>query len=133
MKKPKDNVTSLLAAIQRKAPIEAPISESRLSTTKTEKSEIPLPRKHVAKPEPLQSKPKARVGRAITFWFHDEDRRLIRELAAWLAGQGLRPTDSMVVRAALRMAKTGGALIDAYQEEAKLDGRIKRGNTAETK
>lgn len=132
MRKPRDNVTSLLAAIKRKAPSEPPISESNIVPTKAEKAQAPLPGKHVAKSLPEQSKPKARVGRAITFWFHDEDRLLIRELAAWLAGQGMRPTDSMVVRAALRMAKTGGALIEAYKEEAKLDGRMKRNNTTVT-
>src|ERR1700756_5644709 len=30
-------------------------------------------------------------GLPVQFWLHDEDRRLIRELAAWLAGQGERP------------------------------------------
>ena len=41
------------------------------------------------------------------FWMHEEDRQLVRELSAWLAGQGMRPTDSMVIRAVLRLAKTG--------------------------
>ena len=128
MSKPKDNVTNLLAAIQRKGP-SAPISESK---TEPAKGQAPSPKKSTVKPEPDKAKPKGRVGRPIQFWFHDEDRRLIRELAAWLAGQGLRPTDSLVVRAALRMAKTGGALLDAYHEEARLDGRLKRVNAAET-
>jgi hypothetical protein len=57
---------------------------------------------------------------------HDDDRRLVRELSAWLAGQGVRPSDSMVVRAALRFAKTGGAFLEAYWQAAQLDGRIKR-------
>jgi hypothetical protein len=57
---------------------------------------------------------------------HDEDRKLVRELSAWLAGQGIRPTDSMVIRAALRLARTGDSLLEAYWEAAKLDGRIKR-------
>jgi hypothetical protein len=56
---------------------------------------------------------------------HEEDRKLIRELAAWLAGQGIRPSDSMVVRAALRMAKPGSALLQSYQQSASLDGRVK--------
>ena len=57
---------------------------------------------------------------------HDEDRKLIRELSAWLAGQGIRPTDSMVVRAALRIAKPGGPLIEAYHQAAALDGRLRQ-------
>jgi hypothetical protein len=69
---------------------------------------------------------KARVGKPVQFWLHEEDRRLLRELAAWLAGQGIRPTDSMVVRSALRMAKTGSELLDAYHQAAQLDGRLKQ-------
>jgi GH25 family lysozyme M1 (1,4-beta-N-acetylmuramidase) len=62
----------------------------------------------------------------VQFWMHEEDRKLVRELSAWLAGQGVRPSDSMVIRAALRLAKTGSGLIEAYWKSAKLDGRIKR-------
>jgi hypothetical protein len=65
------------------------------------------------------------VGKPVQFWLHEEDRRLIRELAAWLAGQGIRPSDSMVVRATLRMAKAGPALLEAYRQAAALDGRFK--------
>ena len=49
----------------------------------------------------------------------------MRELAAWLAGQGLRPTDSMVIRVALRTARTGGELLEAYRQASRLDGRLK--------
>jgi hypothetical protein len=89
----------------------------------------------VAEPEPLRMKPRmgevtvaplSRVGKPVQFWLHDEDRQLVRELAAWLAGQGIRSTDSMVIRAALRTAKTGGDLLDAYREAAQLDGRLKQ-------
>jgi hypothetical protein len=61
----------------------------------------------------------------VQFWLHDEDRRLVRELAAWLAGQGVRSTDSLVIRAALRTAKTGGEFLEAYQHASQLDGRLK--------
>ena len=132
MSKPKDNVTNLLAAIQRKGPT-APVIERKPEPAKVIKAQAPSAKKSAAKPEPDEAKPKGRGGRPIQFWFHEEDRKLIRELAAWLAGQGLRPTDSLVVRAALRMAKTGGALLEAYHEEARLDGRLKRVHAAETK
>lgn len=61
----------------------------------------------------------------MQFWLHEEDRKLIRELSAWLGGQGIRPTDSMVVRAALRMAKTGPGLLECYRKAASLDGRLR--------
>jgi hypothetical protein len=130
MSKSKDNVNSLLAAIQRKAPVEHSSSDSGLKPAKASKGQGQAPIAP-AKQESAAVPQKTRIGKAITFWFHDEDRRLIRELSAWLAGQGLRPTDSMVVRAALRMAKTGSALVDAYRQEAELDGRIKRNKPTE--
>ena len=102
---------SLLAALQRKA------------TTPASPAVPPA-----AKQEPPQAaapKAKRRVGKPVQFWFHDEDRKLIRELSAWLAGQGIRPTDSMVVRAALRQARTGSALMEAYRQASLLDGRLK--------
>lgn len=67
----------------------------------------------------------ARIGKPVQFWMHEEDRKLIRELAAWLAGQGIRSTDSMVVRAALRLVKTGPGFLEAYRNAAALDGRLK--------
>ena len=97
---------SLLAALQRKTVPAAPEPE----------------------PPPPAAAPgrAARSGKPVQFWLHEADRKIIRELAAWLAGQGIRSTDSMVVRAALRMAKTGPGLLTAYREAAALDGRLKR-------
>jgi len=93
-----------------------------------------LQRKTVSAPESeppppaaaAPAKTAARSGKPVQFWLHEADRQIIRELAAWLAGQGIRSTDSMVVRAALRMAKTGPALLNAYKDAAALDGRLKR-------
>jgi hypothetical protein len=132
MSKPKNNVTSLLAAIKRNGPSE-PVPQSNPEPIKVVKPQAPSPKKGTVKAEPDAAKRKGRGGKPIQFWFHDDDRRLIRELAAWLAGQGLRPTDSLVVRAALRMAKTGSAFLEAYHGEARLDGRLKPVNAAETK
>jgi hypothetical protein len=114
---------SLLAAIQRKAPDSpAPTPEQSQPAA-------------LVRPEPGRkagsrvTAPRSRVGKPAQFWLHDEDRRLIRELAAWLAGQGLRPTDSMVIRSALRTAKTGGELLEAYRQASQLDGRLKQHKT----
>jgi hypothetical protein len=118
--KPKaSNVTSLLAAIQRKGP------------SHPEPTEPPI----LAEPEPTRkgtrrkdasAAPASRVGKPVQFWLHDEDRQIVRELAAYLAGQGIRSTDSMVIRAALRTAKTGAELLGAYRQAAQLDGRLKQ-------
>lgn len=124
------NVSNLLAAIQRKAPSSpAPAPEPPKQTTVAAAEPEP-PWKTTRRTE--RSVPKSRVGKPVQFWLHEEDRRLVRELAAWLAGQGLRSTDSLVIRSALRAAKTGGELLDAYRQAAQLDGRLKQHKPTES-
>jgi hypothetical protein len=130
-KSSRTRTNSLLAAIQRKAPTnpsaepEPPHTEPVIAG-----DPAPTPPRKTASRATGSAAPKSRVGKPVQFWFHDEDRRLVRELAAWLAGQGERPTDSMVLRAALRTAKTGGGLLEAYRQAAQLDGRLKQHKTA---
>jgi|ERR1035441_4682797 hypothetical protein len=64
-------------------------------------------------------------GRAVQVWLHDQDRQLIQELRIWLMGQGRKPTESQVIRAALRIAKQGPELLTAQDEVSALDGRRK--------
>jgi hypothetical protein len=64
-------------------------------------------------------------GKPVQFWMHEQDRKLIREFSAWLAGQGIRPTDSMVIRAALRAVRPGTGYLEAYRQAALLDGRLR--------
>jgi hypothetical protein len=62
-------------------------------------------------------------GRGVHLWFHEEDEKLIRELSVWLHTQRPRINDSLVIKAVLRAAKTGPALLAAYDEAVKIDGR----------
>jgi len=122
--KPKtSNVNSLLAAIQRKGPSHPEPTAEPLILTAPEPARKGTRRKDGSAP------PASRVGKPVQFWLHDEDRQIVRELAAYLSGQGIRSTDSMVIRAALRMAKTGAELLDAYRQAAQLDGRLKQHKT----
>lgn len=66
-----------------------------------------------------------RRGKAVQFWLRDEDRALIRELSAYLATQGRRATDSLVIRAALHLARADRNLLDAFTEVEARDGRYK--------
>jgi hypothetical protein len=114
-------LSSLLAAIQRKAPDNPePIMQPPDETVVPAK-----PRNNAIRRPAVTAPPKSRSGKPAQFWLHDEDRRLVRELAAWLAGQGVRSTDSLVIRAALRTAKTGGEFLEAYRHASQLDGRLK--------
>jgi len=126
MSKPKNNVSDLLAAIKRQTP-----APSVASVAKEEPIELTVapeePAKKSAQPQQRGKKAvKGKIGKPVQFWFHDEDRKLVRELSAWLAGQGVRPSDSMVLRAALRYAKTGNQFLECYWEASRLDGRLKR-------
>ena len=126
MSKQKNQVNDLLAAIKRQ-PTNATSAKTEVEVPPEKRLQPEEPAKRAAiKSASPEKKVKSRVGKPVQFWMHDEDRKLVRELSAWLAGQGLRPTDSMVIRAVLRLAKTGGGLIEAYWEAAKLDGRLKR-------
>jgi hypothetical protein len=123
MKKPKSNVQDLLAAIKRTpSPSSAPSKNQALEAISEAE---PVAEKKVKNPA-QEKKTKNRVGKPVQFWMHDEERNLVRELSAWVAGQGIRPTDSMIIRAALRFAKTGNAFLEAYREAALLDGRLKQ-------
>jgi hypothetical protein len=64
-------------------------------------------------------------GRAIHFWLHEEDEKLIREIAVWLVPHRKRINDSLVIKAVLRAAKTGPDLLAAYDAAIKNDGRLK--------
>jgi hypothetical protein len=111
---------SLIAAIQRKVPDSPASAHSPAPQIASAETRRRRSTRRVA-----AAAPKSRVGKATQFWFHDEDRRLVRELAAWLAGQGVRPTDSLVIRAALRTVKTGEQFLEACQDASQLDGRLK--------
>jgi len=127
MGKAKNNVSDLLAAISRKMPEAAPPAPAVIELPAEPKVEGPVKRKtEKAIPPTAAKKPKSKIGRAVQFWMHDEDTQLVRELSAWLAGQGVRPSDSMVIRAALRYAKTGSGLLESYWQASRLDGRLKR-------
>jgi hypothetical protein len=99
------------------------------SVSKTEPVIKPLAQPTTAPPA-LRPKPPAATpvngrGKPSQYWLHDEDRRALRSLAAWLAAQGERPTDSLVIRSVLQMATAGPKLLKAYRQAAQLDGRLK--------
>jgi len=63
-----------------------------------------------------QRVPSAAHGKAIQFYLHDSDEKLIRELAVWLSPHRKRINDSLVIKAVLRAAKTGPGLLAGYDE-----------------
>lgn len=117
--KKSSNVNDLLAAIQRQVPTAAPAPA------------VEAAHQEPAAPAPASAK-KAKASdtrkpvHKLQFYLHDDDRRTIRELSAWLAGQGIRASDSLIIRSALQLTKTGGDLLKTYRQLAERDGRLKR-------
>jgi len=127
MSNKKNNVSDLLAAIKRQptVPTQEKVEPAIVPVVAPETTEQ-MKQHSSRKPVATKKSGEGKRGKPVQFWMHDDDRKLVRELSAWLAGQGVRPSDSMVIRAALRLAKTGSGLLEAYWQAAKLDGRIKR-------
>jgi hypothetical protein len=76
-------------------------------------------------PGPARPAPKGRRGKAVQFWLHEEDEKLIRELKVWLTPHRKMISDSLVVKAVLRAAKTGKELLAAYDDALTTDSRFK--------
>jgi hypothetical protein len=124
MSKPKSNVSDLLAAIKRQPTNATP--EKTEDAQPVKQSEIKKPaRQETPKKVAAEKRVKGRMGKPVQFWMYDEELKLVRELSAWLAGQGVRPSDSLIIRSALRLAKTGSGLLEACSQAAKLDGRLR--------
>lgn len=116
--KKNSNVDDLLAAIQRQVPAAASAPAAEVDY---EESASPAPA-FAKKTKALGTR---KPAHKLQFYLHDDDRRTIRELSAWLAGQGIRASDSLIIRSALQLTKTGGDLLKIYQQLAERDGRLK--------
>ena len=120
MAKPSNKVKELLGVI-KKAP-------ETSSATLEAQEQVPVePQSRSKVKTRRQSGPAvvSKVGKASPIYLYPEDKQLIRELAAWFAGQGLRINDSLVIRAALRTARPGSELATAYQNATQIDQRFK--------
>ena len=86
-----------------------------------------------AAPQPLQmpvmpkltkpSQAAAFTGKQAAFWINDDDRAIFNELVMLLRSQGVKASDNLVMRAALRMVPKDYRLVEKIQELMKNDGR----------
>jgi hypothetical protein len=65
-------------------------------------------------------------GKPVNIYLHEADQIRIRELAAYLANEGLRVSDSQVIKAALLLAQPDKRLLKAYLDIRGADQRYKR-------
>lgn len=119
--------SSLLALIQT-----APTEPSEVAPTgppspqASSRRAAPQSRKAARRePKVTQAEVTGRTGSRVTIFLHEGDRRIIQELMAYLAGQGRRVSESIVIKAALRTANPGQALLNAHEEAARQDQRFK--------
>jgi hypothetical protein len=116
----------LLRVLEQKTP-------SLVATPQAVPAATPAPSaRQETKPPTLKADPpvgasqQAIRGKAIQFYLHDADEKLIRELAVWLMSNRKRINDSLVIKAVLRAAKTGPELLAAYDAAVQVDGRIRQ-------
>jgi len=107
----------LLKLLEQKAPTAAPVVKPSAASpmpppsTRTSRASA-----RTKRPLERSAPPKGARGKAIQFYLHEADEKLIREFAVWLAPHRKRINDSLVVKAVLRAAKTGPDLLAAYDE-----------------
>jgi hypothetical protein len=95
------------------------------------------PKAPARKAKPVAGRPGAVApapirGKAIQFYLHEQDQKLIHELSAWLASQRKRINDSLVLKTVLRAAKTGPELLAAYDAAVKVDGRTRQKQSSDS-
>lgn len=69
--------------------------------------------------------PAKKRGKATNLYLREHDVAKIRELLAFVAGEGERVSESLIVRAAIHAAKPDRAFMAAFREAASADMRFK--------
>jgi hypothetical protein len=76
--------------------------------------------------KPGKNRAASKRGKAVNIYLHDADQVRIRELVGYLANEGLRVSDSQVIKAALLLAQPDKRLLKAYQDIKGADQRYKQ-------
>jgi hypothetical protein len=74
-------------------------------------------------PAPASKSKSFRPGKTKLLYFGSEEYEIFRELTVWVASQGIRPSDSLIARAALVMIKPGQAFREALEAVLARDKR----------
>jgi hypothetical protein len=76
-----------------------------------------------AKSKPVVAAFHGSSGRQAAFWLDDEDRGILREVGMSLYAQGIKPSDNLVLRAALRLMPRDHRLIEQIKVLLEKGGR----------
>ena len=63
------------------------------------------------------------TGRQAAFWLDDEDQKIFREVGMSLYAQGIKPSDNLILRAALRLMPTDYRLVEQVRSLLERNGR----------
>jgi hypothetical protein len=85
----------------------------------------------VTMPDPPAVKPEPRSGGAgkgspVSFWVNEEDRSILNEIGIMLYAKGIKPSDSLIVRVALRLLPRDHRLVEGAREMQEQDRRRQR-------
>jgi len=64
-------------------------------------------------------------GKPTNLYLRDDDIAKVRELVAFVAGEGERVSESLIVRAAIGVAKADRTFLAAFRDAASRDLRFK--------
>jgi hypothetical protein len=73
----------------------------------------------------IAKKAPSKRGKNTNLYLYDADVARIRELVSYVAANGLRVSESLVVRTALRVAQADQQFLAAYLDAARADQRFK--------
>jgi hypothetical protein len=73
----------------------------------------------------IAKKALSKRGKNVNLYLYDADVARIRELVSYVAANGLRVSESLVVRTALRVAQADKRFLAAYMDAASADQRFK--------
>jgi hypothetical protein len=85
--------------------------------------QVKAPKITRAKSKPIVTAFHGSSGRQAAFWLDDEDRGILREVGISLYAQGIKPSDNLVLRAALRLMPRDHRLIEQIKTLLDRDGR----------
>ena len=92
---------------------------------KAEAADVP-----VTRPEPPPAQPEGRSatgkGSPVSFWVNEEDRSILNEIGIMLYAKGIKPSDSLIVRVALRLLPRDHRLVEGAREMQDQDRRRQR-------
>jgi hypothetical protein len=120
---------ALIAQISQNVKVPAPESVSSGDVPKPNESQKFADRQTRSRTIRKKNKPAVAVlpgissGRQAAFWLDDEDRSIFREVGMLLYTQGIKPSDNLVFRAALRLMPRDHRLMEQIQLLVEKDGR----------